>query len=989
KLQAVAPIVRNIFLLPSFLLVPSECASCSGHLFFTMIRLVWFLCCGLSVISGQQGPEFLANELEEAEITDYTLIDNVARRVPRHSRVLQRLETKPRMSEFSVKATIISRYAFTTVSCTLVNSGSEAREGVFEMQIPATAFISNFTMVIGNRFYHGDVVGKEWKPHDAGRKNRYSRPIEEGENGVEMFQASGMIPRKAEAVFFLHYEELLQRRLGKYQYTISIRPQQLVGKLRVEVNILENSGINSLEVPPLRKSKSKGTGENEADDASPPPSTVVGQTKTLAKVTFSPTVVQQAKIARNGILGDFIIRYDVNRDLSVGDVQAVKPQRPNRHDMNLNLSFLSHQVLNGYFVHYFAPKDLPPLPKNVVFVLDTSASMVGLKLRQTKEALFTILQDLRPEDHFNIIGFSNRIKIWQHDQLVPVTPNNIRDAKIYIHNLSPTGGTNINGALQISTKILNDYIAQNDIEAQSVSLIIFLTDGRPTAGETEPAKIINNTKEAIRNKFCLFTIGIGNDVDYKLLERLALENCGMMRRVREDEDAAAQLKGFYDEIGTPLLSDIRIDYPINSVDQVTQNLFPNYFNGSEIVIAGKLFNKTSNSLHVEVTASNSDKYVLLKTDVAISLSGKNLIGGASNVGGSTNGQNYVERAWSYLTIKELLTSWLKSDNSEEKESLREKAKELALMYHFVTPFTTLKMKELALQAELPKEVYVGPLMEEVGEIVQGLQGHRAPPVLDSVPGKPAKQRIKVTKTSADGDPHFVVDFPLSKLTVCFNIDGEPGVTVNGQLIGAPAPRHGHKKQRTYFRSITILSNKPERSYLEVTPTKIILDDGKRLILPCDRTAMLTSKNLEVSVFAHSNVTVVLRGTVGFVILIHHYKNPAPYQKDHLGFYISNSKGQFLHQDVKLTQEPLRPSHPMGGWNQTKEMDVNSGNALLKLKGRVVPVVWKQRKIYNGEQEVDCWFAKNNAEKLIDGHYKDYLASHPFDTGTSNLMDSRL
>lgn len=28
--------------------------------------------------------------------------------------------------------------------------------------------------------------------------------------------------------------------------------------------------------------------------------------------------------------------------------------------------------------------------------------------------------------------------------------------------------------------------------------------------------------------------------------------------------------------------------------------------------------------------------------------------------------------------------------------------------------------------------------------------------------------------SADGDPHFVIDFPSSKFSVCFNIDGEPG-----------------------------------------------------------------------------------------------------------------------------------------------------------------------------------------------------------------------
>lgn len=50
---------------------------------------------------------------------------------------------------------------------------------------------------------------------------------------------------------------------------------------------------------------------------------MIGQTKTLAKVTFSPNVVEQTKIARNGILGDFIVRYDVNRDLSVGDVQVL------------------------------------------------------------------------------------------------------------------------------------------------------------------------------------------------------------------------------------------------------------------------------------------------------------------------------------------------------------------------------------------------------------------------------------------------------------------------------------------------------------------------------------------------------------------------------------------------------------------------------------------------------------------------------------------
>nr|XP_013795075.1 PREDICTED: inter-alpha-trypsin inhibitor heavy chain H5-like [Apteryx mantelli mantelli] len=200
-------------------------------------------------------------------MADYSFAEQVARRVPRQTRFLQRLETRPRMSEFNVKSTIISRYAFTTVSCTMVNSGSEAREAVFEMQIPAAAFISNFTMSIGNKTYYGEVTGKEKKhgSEDKAKSRKPPSPTDGGEKGYETFKASIIIPRKMQANFLLHYEELLQRRLGKYEYTVSIRPQQLVGRLRVEVNILENSGIVSLEVPPLRNSKHKGNGKVEGD----------------------------------------------------------------------------------------------------------------------------------------------------------------------------------------------------------------------------------------------------------------------------------------------------------------------------------------------------------------------------------------------------------------------------------------------------------------------------------------------------------------------------------------------------------------------------------------------------------------------------------------------------------------------------------------------------------------------------------------------------
>uniref|UniRef100_A0A2R9CGS7 Inter-alpha-trypsin inhibitor heavy chain 5 n=1 Tax=Pan paniscus TaxID=9597 RepID=A0A2R9CGS7_PANPA len=860
-------------------------------------------------------------------------------------------KTKPLMTEFSVKSTIISRYAFTTVSCRMLNRASEDQDIEFQMQIPAAAFITNFTMLIGDKVYQGEITEREKKSGDRVKEKRNKTTEENGEKGTEIFRASAVIPSKDKAAFFLSYEELLQRRLGKYEHSISVRPQQLSGRLSVDVNILESAGIASLEVLPLHNSRQRGSGRGE-DDSGPPPSTVINQNETFANIIFKPTVVQQARIAQNGILGDFIIRYDVNREQSIGDIQ----------------------VLNGYFVHYFAPKDLPPLPKNVVFVLDSSASMVGTKLRQTKDALFTILHDLRPQDHFSIIGFSNRIKHqgWESVHSPYVTHWRHR------HQRGPAEGH------QAPQQVCGPQWHWRPERVPHRLPDGWEAHGRGDAHPQDPQQHPR-----------------GRPRPSLLLEKLSLENCGLTRRVHEEEDAGSQLIGFYDEIRTPLLSDIRIDYPPSSVVQATKTLFPNYFNGSEIIIAGKLVDRKLDHLHVEVTASNSKKFIILKTDVPVGpqKAGKDVTGSPRPGGDGEGDPNHIERLWSYLTTKELLSSWLQSDDEPEKERLRQRAQALAVSYRFLTPFTSMKLRGPVPRMDGLEEAHgmsaaMGP--EPVVQSVRGA-GTQPGPLLK----KPYQPRIKISKTSVDGDPHFVVDFPLSRLTVCFNIDGQPGdilrlvsdhsdsgVTVNGELIGAPAPPNGHKKQRTYFRTITILINKPERSYLEITPSRVILDGGDRLVLPCNQSVVVGSRGLEVSVSANANVTVTIEGSIAFVILIHLYKKPAPFQRHHLGFYIANSEGlssnchgllgQFLNQDARLTEDPAGPRQ-----NLTHPLLLQAGEgpeAVLTVKGHQVPVVWKQRKIYNGEEQIDCWFARNNAAKLIDGEYKDYLASHPFDTG---------
>lgn len=68
---------------------------------------------------------------------------------------------------------------------------------------------------------------------------------------------------------------------------------------------------------------------------------------------------------------------------------------------------------DGYFVHFFAPENLKPLPKHVIFILDTSGSMYGMRIQQLKKAMGTILAELKEnEDYFHLVEFNSMVKVW-------------------------------------------------------------------------------------------------------------------------------------------------------------------------------------------------------------------------------------------------------------------------------------------------------------------------------------------------------------------------------------------------------------------------------------------------------------------------------------------------------------------------------------------------------------------------------------------------
>ncbi|XP_039529771.1 inter-alpha-trypsin inhibitor heavy chain H3-like isoform X1 [Pimephales promelas] len=561
---------------------------------------------------------------------------------------------------FYINSTVTSRYATTVITSRVANTVNESQEIQFEVKIPKNAFISKFRMSIEGKIYDGVVKEKQ----EA--QQQYSRAVSRGESAgliksvgrtLEDFKTSVTVAAFSKVTFELTYEELLKRRLGKYELLINTQPMQPVADFKIDVHIQEKPGISFLEVK----------GDLSTGDLANAIKTTRADKD--AWVTFYPTRDQQTKCkscGENGLNGDLLITYDVDRSNHTGEVM----------------------VSNGYFVHFFAPSDVPRIPKNVVFIIDRSGSMYGRKIQQTRLALLKILGDLDEDDHFGLITFDSEIKTWKNE-LLKATEENLEIAKSFVKKISDRGATDINAAVLAGVDMINRHPREG-----TASILILLTDGDPTSGEINKERIMANVKEAIGLKFPLYCLGFGYDVNFDFLTQMSLENAGVSRRIYEDSDADLQLQGFYDEVAVPLLSDIQLKYTGGT--NLTKTSFSLYFNGSEIVVSGQITDNSVESFTSEVIAVSKGNNVTYQETVMPKDPSDAL----------HENDDFMPRLWAYLTVKQILERQVLL-KGQEKEDEKEEALRLSLKYQFVTSLTSMvvtKPQEDEVEvADKPKE----------------------------------------------------------------------------------------------------------------------------------------------------------------------------------------------------------------------------------------------------------------------------------------------
>lgn len=225
---------------------------------------------------------------------------------------------------------------------------------------------------------------------------------------------------------------------------------------------------------------------------------------------------------------------------------------PVRREAVATMSLLTHAPRgeDGYALITLSPpaRLSRSSARDLTFVVDVSGSMSDQKMEQARAAGRQFINSLADGDRFRIIAFSSDVRDFR-DGWSPVTRETIRSALDYVDDLRAAGGTNIAGAIEAALSA--------PASRGRLSLVLMLTDGAPTVGETNPEAIAARAAR-LRGNTRVFTFGIGADVNANLMEQLALQGRGTATFVRPNESVERAVAVVAERLTSPVATDVTI-----------------------------------------------------------------------------------------------------------------------------------------------------------------------------------------------------------------------------------------------------------------------------------------------------------------------------------------------------------------------------------------------------------------------------------------------
>ena len=519
-------------------------------------------------------------------------------------------------------------------------------EGTYFFPIPETASIIEFAIWENGKKLVGEVRSREEARRiydEIVRRQKDPGLLEYA--GKDLFQASIFpIPPQSDKILELTYSQILKAESG----TVSYRYPLGTGRNLWRGNRLSDAITNSQNMPTQKFGTVSGRIE------------IVG--KEALRNVYSPSHDIEVKQKNERTAS---VSFETNENDS--DFQLFYGLSNN--DFGMSLITYREPGKDGYFLLMVSPRDdvseRELVDKDIVFVLDTSGSMADAgKMDKARSALQFGVRTLRDGDRFNVINFAGEEHLMEHE-LIAADAKGKERADAFIKRLQPSGGTNINDSLLASMKVFD--------RSDRPKMLVFMTDGLPTVGETKVDRITANVAKAKNVDVRIFPFGFGYDVNTALLDKLGTDNGGISDYVQPKENLEVKVSNFFAKVSAPVLSDLEVDLGPVHAESVYPRKIGDLFKGMQAVIIGRYRNESDL------------KNITLQLRGKSGRENRTFTYGDLDFPVRSEENDFLPRLWASRRV-----GWLVEEirNNGETKELRDEVVELGTRYGIVTPYTS-------------------------------------------------------------------------------------------------------------------------------------------------------------------------------------------------------------------------------------------------------------------------------------------------------------
>lgn len=547
-----------------------------------------------------------------------------------------------RVGNVDVNADIVDQVAKVQMAQTFKNVSRRTLETQFLFPLPDGVAINGLTLIVDGKELPGEL-----KPKDQARREYEAIVRKQKDPALLEYMGQGLfrtsvfpIPAGQERRVEIRYTQVLKSDTGLVDFTLPLGTVKHTGR-----------PIDQLSI--TVRIKSKGELKNVYSPTHDFDITRANDNKAVCKLTLK-NVTQPS------------------------DTRLLYGVRGGEFGMNLISYQPDDSTEQGYFMLLASPKVKTKkgqaIPKTVLFVVDRSGSMSGEKIDQAKSSLRLMINQLGPQDTFNIVSYSSEVATFR-PELELVSDETRKAALSYVEDIYSGGGTNINDALKAALQQLQD----ND----RPTYVLFFTDGLPTVGVKNENAIAASVKQANKVNARIFSFGVGYDVNSRLLDRLSKEQRGHSIYVKPAEDIEVAASNLFQKVSSPAMTDIAINFSGANYDEsgkLVTRVYPSeladMFRGEQLIVVGRYRKSTPVKVTLKGKVAGKSREMKLETTFGDS--------------DETRHNQFVESVWATRRIGEIIDELdLKGQNKELVNELVA----LSLKHGIMTPYTSFLADE--------------------------------------------------------------------------------------------------------------------------------------------------------------------------------------------------------------------------------------------------------------------------------------------------------